>query len=298
MSADYYQTLGVNKGASAEEIKKAYRGLAHQHHPDKQSGNEAKFKEINEAYQVLSDPKKRQQYDQFGSSFGNGSSSGGFGGFSAEGGPASGWDFGQGFGGFSSGGGSAFGGGGINIEDIFDMFSGGGRGRRTTTDYRGQDIAVRMNIKITEAILGVHKIVEIEKQKTCEICSGKGAKPGTDIVTCETCKGRGETQEEVGSFFGSMLRVVPCSRCQGVGKIPKEPCSQCKGEGRLRGKERLEFDIPSGVEEGAELLLRAKGNAGFRGAASGDLRVQLHIAMPRKLSSKAKKLVEELAHEV
>jgi len=292
MPSDYYQTLGVAKGASADDIKKAYRTLAHKHHPDKQGGNEAKFKEINEAYQVLSDPKKRQQYDQFGSAFGGGSSGGGYGGQGSGAGGFDGFDFGQGFGGFGQGG--------INIEDIFDMFGGGfgGRSGGAARDFRGQDIAVRMNIKITEAMLGVRKIVEIEKQKTCEACSGKGAKAGTEIITCETCKGRGEVQESVGIFFGNMMRVVPCSHCQGVGKIPKEPCPQCRGEGRMRGKERLELDIPSGVEEGAELALRGKGNAGFRGAASGDFRVQLHITTPRKISKRAKELIEELDREI
>ena len=275
MATDYYSTLGVSKTASADEIKRAYRKLAHQHHPDKQGGNEAKFKEINEAYQVLSDDKKKQQYDQFGSagpSFG-----GGGGGFNFN------QDFAQGFGGF-------------NVEDIFDMF-GGGFGRQRT-ETRGQDIAVDLTVSLPEALLGTHKVLELEKIISCETCKGTGGKPGTEMITCKTCEGKGEVKQQMGSLFGKFTRVVECGTCRGVGKIPQETCSTCKGEGRHRGKERLDFELPAGVEEGAELALRGKGQAGFRGATAGNLHFRIHITMPKKLSKKAKELVEELSREL
>lgn len=283
MAKDYYQILGVSKGASADDIKKAYRKLAHEHHPDKQSGNEAKFKEINEAYQVLSDDKKRQQYDQFGSAgpqggFSGGQAGGGFGGF----------DFSQGFGGF---------GGGINVEDIFDMFGGGFGGGRTM-ETRGADIEAELSISLPEALLGVKKILEIEKYGKCGVCTGSGAKPGSEIITCKTCDGKGQVRESLGMLFGNMMRATVCSNCHGLGKAPKENCKECRGEGRTRKRERVEFDIPSGVAEGAVYALKGQGQAGFRGASAGDLHFRLHINMPHKLSKRAKELVEELSREL
>ena len=255
MASDYYNILGVSKNASQDDIKKAYRKLAHEHHPDKQGGNEAKFKEINEAYQVLSDSKKRQQYDQFGSagpSMGSGQSGGN---------PFGGFDFGgQGFG------------GGINMEDIFDMFSAGGGsafGGGGRTEARGRDLAVELTVSLTDALLGAHKILEIEKENTCATCMGSGAKPGSEIAKCTVCDGKGEVREKMGMLFGSFTRVVQCSNCQGGGNAPKESCRDCKGQCRSRGRDRLEFDIPAGVEEGASLVLKGKGQAGFRGAPSG-----------------------------
>ncbi len=283
MAQDYYQTLGVSKGASADEIKKAYRKLAHEHHPDKQGGNAEKFKEINAAYQVLSDEKKKAQYDQFGSTFDGAAPGGGFGG-----------QAGGGFGGFDFGG--FAGGQGINIEDIFDMF-GGGFGGGQPISNRGQDIAVELEVSLPEALLGEHKIVEIEKQKVCEVCGGSGAK-GNETIICKTCDGKGETHQQVRGIFGNSMRVSACMTCRGMGKIPKENCKECKGEGRHRGKERLEFDIPVGITEGAEMVLKGKGQAGFRGESSGNLHLRFHIKMPRKLSKRARELVEELKREL
>ena len=271
--------LGVSKTASADEIKRAYRKLAHEHHPDKQSGNEAKFKEINEAYQVLSDDKKRQQYDTYGSagpSMGSGQGGGGFGGF----------DFGQGFG------------GGINVEDIFDMFGGSFGGGGRTVETRGADIEAELSISLPEALLGVKKILEVEKYSACSVCSGSGAKPGSEIVTCKTCDGKGQVRESLGMLFGNMMRAVVCSNCHGSGKAPKETCKDCKGEGRIRKRERVDFEIPGGVTEGAAFSLRGQGQAGFRGSPAGDLHFRLHINMPRKLSKRAKELVEELSREL
>ncbi len=279
MATDYYQTLGVSKSASADEIKRAYRKLAHEHHPDKKGGNEAKFKEINEAYQVLSDDKKRAQYDQFGSA---GPQGFGGGGFSAQGGPASGWDF------------SGFG-GGINVEDIFDMFgsSFGGGGSRVET--RGQDIEVELTVGLTEALLGGKKVFEIEKQIICEVCKGVG---GKDLTTCTVCNGKGQVKQQMSSLFGSFMRATVCSNCLGAGKAPKETCRECKGEGRHRGRDRIEIDLPQGVSEGEVLSLKAKGQAGYRNATSGNLHLRIRISMPRKLSRRARELVEELAGEL
>ena len=272
MAADYYQTLGVSKSASADEIKRAYRKLAHEHHPDKKGGNEAKFKEINEAYQALSDDKKRAQYDQFGSA-----------------GPQAGsYDFNQGFGGFSQG----F--GGINVEDIFDMF-GGGFGGGSRMETRGQDIEVELTLSLTEALLGGQKIFEIEKQIICEVCNGVG---GKDLTTCTVCNGAGQTKQKMSSLFGSFMRNSVCTNCQGAGKAPKELCKECKGEGRRRGRERVEIELPSGVSEGEAFSVKAKGQAGYRGATSGNLHLRVHITMPRKLSRRARELVEELGREL
>src|SRR3989344_112262 len=256
MASDYYSVLGVSKSASADEIKRAYRKLAHQHHPDKQGGDEKKFKEINEAYHALSDPKKRQQYDQFGH---------GFEGFSASGAgrPASsgGWDFSQGFGGFGEG---------INVEDIFEAFSGGWGGSSSAQGYggqaRGRDIAVELNLKLTEALLCGMKAFEMESEIACVSCRGSGAKDGASLTECSTCKGKGQTKEQVGILFGSFSRTVICSTCFGSGKVPKEICSSCKGYGKVRGKQRVEFEIPSGIKDGQTLVMRGKGQAGFRGA--------------------------------
>lgn len=292
MAADYYNTLSVNKNASQDEIKKAYRTLAHKHHPDKQGGNEAKFKEINEAYQVLSDPKKRQQYDQFGSAFGGGSPDGGYsgqwqGGFD-------GFDFSQGFGGFSQGG-------GINIEDVFDMFGssfGGFGGRRTEAEGRGHDMEMELTVTLPEVLLGAHKIVSIEKDTVCETCGGNGARYGSGLAACSACDGKGEIRERVSTLFGAVMRVRRCETCKGTGKIPKELCPDCKGNGRRRGTEKLEFDIPSGIKDGETLILRKKGQAGFRSASPGDLHLRARVRMPRKLSRRARELVEELAREL
>ena len=277
MPTDYYNTLGVSKSASQDDIKKAYRKLAHQHHPDKTGGDEKKFKEINEAYQVLSDDKKRRQYDTFGSA---GPQAGGFGG------QAGGFDF------------SGFGGQGINVEDIFDMFgsSFGGQGRSMET--RGADIEVELTVTLPEALLGGKKVFEIEKQKVCNICSGSGVKPGSEVVTCTVCNGKGEVNQQMSSLFGSFMRRTVCSNCHGAGKAPKETCRECKGEGRVRGRERVELDLPSGIEEGAAFSLKGKGQAGYRNATSGNLHLRMHIKMPHKLSRRAKELVEELATEL
>lgn len=271
MPRDYYDILGISKSASQEEIKKAYRKLAHEHHPDKKGGTAEKFKEVNEAYQVLSDSKKRQQYDQFGSA-----------------GPQPNFsDFD--FGGFNEG---------INVDDIFDMFSASWAGGSASSygGGRGQDVGVELSITLTEALLGTHKTFEMDNVLACETCGGAGGKG--DLATCTKCNGKGSLRERVGMLFGNFSRTVLCSACLGSGKVPKELCKLCRGEGRVRGRDRLEVDIPAGIEEGQTVTVRGRGQAGFRGARPGDLHLRLHIKMPKHLSRRARELVEKLAGEL
>jgi molecular chaperone DnaJ len=243
--SDFYQILGVPKTASQDEIKKAYRKLAHQYHPDKQSGNEAKFKELNEAYQVLSDAQKRSQYDQFGSAdFGRG----GFNGFSGQGGPASGWDFSQGFNSFS---GSDF-----NLEDIFDIFSGGFGGRasrRSTEDLRrGHDLQIDLTISFYDSARGAIKEIEVMKEVICGDCKGSGALGGKseELINCRDCDGSGQVRRNVRSFLGTISQVSTCKNCNGVGKIPKNKCKTCGGDGRKRDRKILEIQVPAGIDNG------------------------------------------------
>ena len=287
MATDYYKTLGVDKNASADDVKKAYRKLAHQHHPDKKGGNEAKFKEINEAYQVLSDPEKRQQYDQFGSASQAG-------GFSAGGGPASGWDFGQGFGGFSAGG-------DINIEDIFDMFGGtfGRHGaRQTEGETRGADIQIDVMLSIADALLGFSKSIELNKEGTCKICHGTGAENGAKMIQCTECAGKGQIKRTSRSLFGNIQRFEICPKCYGTGKIPEKICAKCHGQGRHKYLQNVNLQIPEGIRDGQTLILRGAGQAGLRGGPAGDLYVKISVQMPKKLSNKARKLIEELKQEL
>src|SRR3989344_5309509 len=213
MAKDYYDILGITKVATEEEIKSAFRKLAHKYHPDKKGGDEKKFKEASEAYSVLSDKKKRAEYDTYGRTFAAGQG----GGFSAQGGPASGWDFSN----FSAQGGSAFGGQGQNFEfdlgDIFgDFFGAQGRGGR-----RGRDISIDIEVPFRDAIFGTERRVLIAKMGVCETCSGTGAKPGSKMTMCTTCNGKGEIRETRNSFFGTFSSARECPRCFGRGEVPE-----------------------------------------------------------------------------
>jgi molecular chaperone DnaJ len=248
---DYYTVLGVSRDADADTIKKAYRKLAMEYHPDKNPGDkqaEEKFKEIAEAYAILSDPQKRRQYDQFGSE----GMRGGTGGFDPRG-------FSDPFDIFRE----VFGGG---FGDIFGM--GGGGGRRASAQ-RGTDLQVRLKLDLEEIGRGVSKKLKIKKLIRCEKCGGSGAKSGTSMTTCPQCQGRGEVAYRQGFF--SISRT--CGRCYGEGKIIEHPCSACNGEGRVRGETTLEVDIPAGVAEGQYLTIRNAGNIGVRGGPSGDVLV-------------------------
>jgi len=285
MATDYYDLLGVSKSASDDEIKKAYRKLAHKHHPDKTGGDEKKFKEINEAYQVLSDKTKRQQYDQFGQTFDNG-------GFSAQGGPAPGWDFS----GFSSQGGpgsgfefdfsdfSAGGGPASGWEDIFSNIFGGQRAPRRKK--KGRDIQVDVEIDFSEMVFGAKRQISLRRSVVCDRCSGLGGDPGTSKKTCPICKGAGKVEKVSRSFFGSFSQVATCEECQGEGKIYEKKCSQCGGDGKVKRDEKIDISIPAGISDGQTISIEGAGEAGERGARSGDLYVIVHIRPHEKFSRK------------
>lgn len=255
MSKDYYKILGVEKNASKEDIKKAFRKLAHQYHPDKKDGDEVKFKEANEAYSVLSDDAKRQQYDTFGSA---GPGAGGFGGFG-------GFDF-SGF--QQNGQGFEF-----DLGDIFGEFFGGGRGERAR---RGRDISVDIEISFREAIFGVDRKIHVTKTSKCTTCSGNGAKPGTGMKTCDTCNGKGKVQETKRSFIGTFSTVRSCTTCYGTGQVPKEKCVDCKGAGVLNRQQEITVKIPAGIENGEMIRLSGAGEA-VSGGAPGDLYIKVHV---------------------
>ncbi|HEY4506962.1 MAG TPA: DnaJ C-terminal domain-containing protein [Candidatus Paceibacterota bacterium] len=275
--SDYYTTLGVTKNSSPEEIKKAYRKLAHQHHPDKQGGDEKKFKEINEAYQVLSDPEKRAQYDQFGSAPPGGfGSQGPFGGFS---------------GGFNQE---------VNLEDLFDLFGGAFGGGFRQSGGRGNDQASGGNIKIAMTLTlkdvarGAVKNIELNRDLACNECGGSGGAKGKGLVDCPACNGRGEVRETSASFFGNITRVAVCRVCHGIGKVPKENCRECKGEGIRKSKKSLDLEIPSGLKNGEVLFVKGEGNAGFRAVKSGDLYVEVRVEQDSRFKRVGNDLVYDL----
>lgn len=259
---DYYDVLGVSKSATADEIKKAYRKLARQYHPDVNKDNpEAaeKFKECAEAYGVLSDEQKRAQYDQFGHAAFQGGGAGGAGGF----------DF-SGFQGFGGGGG---------MEDIFDMFFGGqGRSRGGNAGpKRGSDLRYDLEITFEEAAFGLEREIKLTRDEQCHKCGGSGAEPGSKVETCPECHGTGQVSFTQNTMFGQMRNVRPCTRCHGEGKIITEPCKECKGKGTVRNSKKLKVKIPAGVDNGSRLRVAGEGEAGMRGGETGDLYVYLYV---------------------
>jgi len=269
---DYYELLGVKKGATEEEIKKAYRKLAHQHHPDKTGGDEKKFKEINEAYQVLSSAEKRAQYDRFGKNFNGaqgpfGSSAGGQGGF--------GFDVNM--------DGMDFGGMG-DISDIFETMFGGsmGGGRRRKTYTSGSDLQITQDITLEEAYTGAKKELKFKTFDSCSACSGMGHDAKEGVKSCQTCNGRGEIKEVRKTFFGAFQQVKPCTKCNGSGEIPNKVCSTCKGLGRTSVTRNLNIDIMAGIADGQMIKVAGAGEAGERGSQSGDLYVQVRV-LPHKI---------------
>jgi len=254
---DYYEVLGVSKQASADEIKKAYRKIAMQFHPDRNPGDKAaeeKFKEAAEAYEILSSPDKKAQYDRFGHSMGNAGRPGGGGG--------------QGF-------------GGMNMEDIFSNFGdifgdgfggGGGRGgRRPGGGSRGANLRVKLKMNFSEIAHGANKKIKVKKYVTCQPCGGNGAKDKSSIKTCSSCGGSGQVRRVQNTFLGQMQTVTTCPTCNGDGTSISAKCTSCKGEGRVYGEETISMDIPAGVQEGMQLSMSGNGNVGERGGPSGDL---------------------------
>jgi molecular chaperone DnaJ len=276
MSKDYYEILGVAKNATPDEIKRAYRKLAQQYHPDK-GGDQEKFKQINEAYQVLSDPQKRGQYDKFGSTFEQARSSGGFSGFG---------DFRD----FSSyadafdmfGNRQEFDFG--NLGDIFEqVFGGAGRaGARSGRKQRGQDIAIETEITLEEAAKGVEKEFNIYKGMVCPKCSGSGAEPGSAVRECPRCKGRGQIEETRNAGFFSISQTKICPECRGRGRKPERVCTKCGSDGRIKDYKTISIKIPPGIESGQVISLRGQGEAGPLGNAPGDLYLTIHIR-PHKI---------------
>lgn len=266
---DYYKILGVEKNASKEEIKKAFRKLAHQHHPDKGGGEESnkKFKEASEAYSVLSDDNKRKQYDTFGASGvgAGGPGSGGFGGFNPN--DFGGFDF-SGF----QGNGQGF---EFDLGDIFGDLFGGNRGR-STRQARGRDISIDLSISFEESIFGVEKDITITKSSTCITCGGKGAAPHSGMETCKTCNGKGKLNETRRSFMGVFSTTRVCDTCKGQGQIPKEKCSTCHGDGVTERRQEIGAKIPAGIENGEMIRLNGMGEA-IQNGMPGDLYVKIHV---------------------
>lgn len=254
-NTEYYDRLGVSKDASQDEIKRAYRKMSKKYHPDinKEPGAEEKYKEVQEAYETLSDDQKRAAYDQYGPDGANGfGGQGGFGGF----------DGGAGFGGF---------------EDIFSSFFGGGATRNPNAPRQGDDLQYRVNLSFEEAIFGAEKEVHYNREATCKTCSGYGAKPGTSPVTCGRCHGQGVINVDTQTPLGMMRRQVTCDVCHGTGQEIKEPCQTCHGTGHEKQSHKVSVKIPAGVETGQQIRLAGQGEAGFNGGPYGDLFVIINV---------------------
>lgn len=264
---DYYEVLGVAKTASEDEIKSAYRKLAKKYHPDLNPGNaeaEAKFKEVNEAYGVLSDADKRAKYDQYGTAdpqagFGGGGFSGGFGGF--------------GSGGFSGG-----------FEDIFENIFGGFTGSRRSNNApeQGRDLRVDMELTFEEAAFGAKKEINLTREESCDECGGSGAAKGTTAEVCQACHGSGQVRTTQNTVFGSFSSTQQCTACHGTGRIIRTPCKKCGGKGRIRRARRISINVPAGIDNGQAITLRGEGEQGKRGGAAGDLYVYFSVK-PHKL---------------
>lgn len=272
MAKDYYNILGVSRNASDDDIKKAFRTLAHKYHPDKKGGDEKKFKEVSEAYSVLSDKKRRAQYDQFGQTY-------------AGGGPG-GFDFSnfsgfQGFEGFGDG--VEF-----DLGDIFGEFFGGGRRTR-----RGRDISIDIEVLFRDAVFGTERRVLMSKLSLCDVCGGSGAKKGTAVVSCSTCNGKGQVREARNTFFGSFSTTRICPTCHGRGEVPKETCAACGGEGAVKKQEEVHIVVPAGVEDGEMIRMPGKGEA-MPGASAGDLYIKIHVRADPRFAREGNNIVTKL----
>lgn len=272
---DYYEVLGIAKGASKDEIKKAFHKLAHKYHPDKKEGDAEKFKEVSEAYSVLADDKKRAEYDSYGRVFGGGGAGPGFGG--------AGFDFSQ----FQE----AFNQGGFDMGDIFSDFfatqAGAPRMRR------GRDISIDLQISFKESVFGIKRSVLLAKTAVCDACQGTGAQMGTEMLTCQHCGGQGKVHETQNSFFGTITMQSVCRYCRGSGKVPKEKCSTCRGEGVYKKQEEVEILVPAGIEGGEMIRLQGAGEA-ISGGTSGDLYVKVHVAPDPMFKKEGPNLVTDL----
>jgi molecular chaperone DnaJ len=266
---DYYEILGVGRDVSADELKRAFRKLAMQFHPDRNPDDPQaaeRFKECSEAYEVLSDPEKRRSYDMFGHAGVGQGAAGGYSGF-------------EGFG----------------FGDIFDTFFGGGfGGRGGRRAARGDDLRYDLTITFEEAFTGVEREIDVARLVTCELCTGSGAQPGTGTETCETCGGSGQVRRQAQSIFGSVVNIATCPTCAGAGRILRTPCTECRGQGRIERPKRLRVRIPAGVDTGSQIRLSGEGEAGYRGGPPGDLYVVLRVRNHATLRRQDQDVVYEL----
>lgn len=281
MAKNYYDILGIGKQASKDEIKKAFRKLAHQYHPDKKGGDADKFKEVNEAYTILSDDQKRAQYDMYGQTFTNGGQ-GGFGGFQGGGFGDFGFDFSN----FQNG----FQGADFDLGDIFGEFFGGGRGARVK---RGRDISIDVELSFEESIFGVERVFLLNKVSVCKVCSGSGAKLGSEMVECKTCNGKGKIREVKRSIFGSVEVSRACDICSGIGKVPKDKCQVCDGRGILKREEEIKVKVPAGIDDGEMIRLSGAGEA-IKGGSPGDLYIKTHVKKHKNFRKEGNDLVMSL----
>ncbi len=282
MAKDYYDILGVSRSATEDEIKKAFRKKAHELHPDKSGGDESKFKELNEAYQVLSNKEKRGQYDQFGQTFEDARRQGG--------GPGAG----AGFGGFGQGGFQ----GNVDMGDLGDIFGdmfgfGGGRarGRRRQS---GADIQADLRLSFREAVFGVTKELSLYKEAVCDSCDGSGAEPGSKVSSCSTCKGSGQVQRVVNTVFGQMAQQSVCTTCDGQGSVPSQKCTTCGGDGKVKRDALIKVNVPAGIDDGETLRLQGQGEAGERGAGAGDLYLRIRVTPDTRYTRKGADILSEI----
>lgn len=276
---DYYEVLGVGKNASADEIKKAFRRLAVQHHPDKEGGDETKFKEVNEAYEVLKDSSKRQRYDQFGHAGVGGASGGGGNPF-------------EGFGGFGGQGQNVnFDFGDLGLGDIFGSFF-GGQSQRRGRQTRGRDVETMVEISFEQAVFGAQVDLNLNLDDTCEHCKGTTAEPGHELKTCDTCKGSGQVVNVMRTVFGNIQQAAPCPTCKATGKVPEKVCSVCHGSGTQRRQQQVGLKIPAGIDDGATIRLREHGEAIANGP-KGDLYVSIRVKPHKKFTREGDLILSE-----
>lgn len=273
---DYYEILGISKNASADEIKKAFRKAAIQHHPDKEGGDEAKFKEINEAYEVLKDAQKRQRYDQFGHAGVGGNGGGGGNPF-------------EGFGGQGQNVHFDFGDGGLG--DIFGSFFGGGQ-QRGQGPRRGRDVETSIELTFEEAVFGAEKTIRLTLDDECSHCKGSTVEPGYSLKTCDTCKGAGQQMRVMNTIFGAIQQAVTCPTCSGRGKVPEKVCSVCRGSGTERKKSDITLKVPAGIDDGATIRLQERGEAIGQGTR-GDLYVHIRVKPHKKFTREGTIILSE-----
>ncbi|MCA9325137.1 molecular chaperone DnaJ [Candidatus Saccharibacteria bacterium] len=277
---DYYEVLGVGKDASADEIKKAFRRKAVELHPDKAGGDEEKFKEVNEAYEVLKDAQKRQRYDQFGHAGVGGASGGGnpfegFGGFGGAQGQNINFDFGD-----------------LGLGDIFGSFFGGGPQQRGPRQARGRDVEARVDISFEDAVFGTEAKLELNLDDTCEHCKGSTVEPGHELKTCDECNGSGQIVMATKTIFGNIQQAAICPTCKGSGKVPEKVCTVCHGKGTKAKKQKIDLKIPAGIDDGATIRLREHGEAVANGP-KGDLYVNIRVKPHKKFTREGDLILSE-----